>query len=212
MAVVTSYPTLLTAVADWLAKSNLTTFTPNFVQNWEEKFFRQPKNFGRWMETSLSSAIASSVVAVPAAYLGLKHVYVDGSPASRLDRVSLNQLYGRYPRGDSTGLPQWISRDTTNFVFGPIPDDDYTIKGVYWAKPTVLRSYTTGGADAAAHWIIVNAPDLALYGALCESAPFLQRDARLGTWKGLYQEALEDYRALHKEEDVSGSPVQEVLA
>lgn len=209
MAVITSYSTLLTAVADYLAKSNLTSFTPNFVQNWEEKFLRQPKNFGRWMETSLSSAIASSVVAVPAAYLGLKYAYVDGSPASRLDRVSLNQLYGTYPRGGDSDRPRWISRDTSNFVFGPIPDSDYTIKGVYWAKPTLLRSFAS---DAAAHWIIVNAPDLALYGALIEAEPFLKNDKRLATWQGFYETALKNYRDLHKEEDVSGSPVQEVLA
>lgn len=209
MAVITTYSSLLSAVADWLARSDLTTFTPNFVQNWEEKFFREPKNFGRWMEVSLSSAIASSVLAVPAAYLGLKHAYVSGSPSSRLDRVSLNQLYGRYPRGSDTGLPVWVSRDTTNFVFGPAPDSTYTIKGVYWAKQTLLRSFAS---DAAAHWIIVNAPDLALYGSLCESAPFLRADSRLGTWQALYSEALRAYRELNKEEDVSGSPIQEVLA
>lgn len=209
MAVITNYTTLQTAVADWLAKSNLTTFIPNFVQNWEERFYRQPRNFGRWMEAAFNLSISSSVIAVPSDYLGLKYVYVNGSPSSRLDRVSLNQLYGTYPRGSDTGLPRWISRDTTNFVFGPPPDSTYTIKGVYWAKPTLIRSFAS---DAAAHWLIVNAPDLVLYGALCESAPFLQRDSRLATWKGLYGECLQDYRDLHSEEDVSGSPVQEVLA
>jgi hypothetical protein len=209
MAVIVGYTSLQTAVADWIAKSNLTTFIPNFIQNWEERFYRQPKNFGRWMEAEFDETIASSVIAVQNDYLGLKYAYVDGSPSSRLDRVSLNQLYGTYPRGGDTGLPRWISRDTTNFVLGPAPDSDYDVKGVYWAKPTLMRSFAS---DAAAHWIIVNAPDLALYGALCESAPFLQRDARLTTWKALYNEALADYRALHKEEDVSGSPSQEVLA
>lgn len=209
MAVITSYSTLQTAVTDYLARSNLSTFTPNFIQNWEEKFLRQPMNFGRWMETSLSSAISSSVVAVPSAYLGLKYAYVDGSPASRLDRVSLNQLYGRYPRGGDSARPVWISRDTTNFVFGPIPDSDYTIKGVYWAKPTLLRSFAS---DAAAHWIIVNAPDLALYGALLEATPFLRNDSRIQVWDGFYKTALQNYRDLQREEDVSGSPIQEVLA
>lgn len=209
MAVISGYASLQTAVIDWLARSDLTNYVPNFVQNWEERFYRQPKNFGRWMEAALSTPIASSVLAVPADYLGLKYAYVSGSPSSRLDRVSLNQLYGTYPRGGDTGLPRWISRDTTNFVFGPAPDSTYTIKGVYWAKPTLMRSFS---ADAAAHWIVVNAPDLALYGALCESAPFLRNDARLATWKDLYSEALQDYRELHWEEDNSGSPVQEVLA
>lgn len=209
MAIITSYTTLQTAVSDWLAKSNLSTFTPNFIQNWEERFYRQPKNFGSWMEQSLNSTIASSVIAVPAGYLAMKYAYVDGSPSSRLDRMSLNQLLGTYPRGGDTGLPVWYARDGANFIFGPAPDSTYTIKGTYWAKPTVMRSFAS---DAAAHWIIVNAPDLALYGSLCESAPFLKNSKDLPIWQGLYSQALNDYRDLFREEDVSGSPIQEVLA
>lgn len=208
MAIVTGYISLQTAISDWLARSDLTTFLPNFIQSWEERFLRQPKNFGRWMETSLNLTIAAGVAAVPGDYLELKYAYVNGTPASRLDRVSINQLYGTYPRGAFTGTPKWLARDTTNFVFGPEPDAAYAVKGVYYAKPTLLRSFA---ADAAAHWIIVNAPDLAIYGALCESAPFLRRDDRLSVWQGLYGQALQDYRDLNSEEDVSGSPIQEVL-
>lgn len=208
MAVITGYTSLQTAVSDWLTKSNLSSFTPNFIQNWEERFYRQPKNFGSWMEATLNSTIASSVITVPTGYLAMKYAYVNGSPAARLDRVSLNQLYGTYPRGGDTGLPAWYARDGANFVFGPAPDSDYNIRGTYWAKPTLLRSFAS---DAAAHWIIVNAPDLALYGALCESAPFLKNSKDLPVWQALYAQSLADYRDLFREEDVSGSPVQEVL-
>lgn len=209
MAVVTSYTTLVTAVQDYLARSDLSTFVPNFIQQWEERFYRNPKNFGSWMEVALSSTIASNVIAVPSAYLGLKYAYVNGSPSYRLERVSLDQLLGKYPRGSGTGVPSWIARETTNFIFGPEPDSTYTIKGVYWAKPTVMRSYTTGGADAVAHWLIVNAPDLCLYGALCEAETFIKNDARISLWKGLYNEALKDYQELFREELQSS---QEVLA
>lgn len=206
MAVVTSYTTLVTAVQDYLARSDLSTFVPNFIQNFETRFYRQPKNFGGWMETSLSSAIASSVITVPSNYLGLKVAYVNGSPSSRLEWVSLNQLYGTYPRGGATGIPQWISRDGASFVFGPEPDSAYTIKGTYWAKPTALRSYS---GDAAAHWLIVNAPDLLLYGALAEAETFTKNDPRVALWKGLYSDALKEYRDLWDENTQSS---QEVLA
>lgn len=209
MAVVTGYASLQTAVADWLARDELTGFIPNFIQNWEERFYRQPRNFGRFMEASFAGTIASSVIAVPSDYLGLKYAYIDASPASRLDRVSLNQLYGSYPRNSGTGRPRWIARDLTNFVFGPAPDSDYDIAGVYYAKPTLIRSFA---ADAAAHWIILNAPDLALYGALLESAPFLKNDKQVATWDAFYGRCLLDYQDLNRDEDVSGSPVQEVLA
>lgn len=211
MAVISSYSTLLTEVANWLPRSDLTASIPGFVQNWEERFYRDPKNFGAWMEVGADSTIASSVVAVPSGYLGLKYAYVVGGPSARLDRVSLNQLYGTYPRGGGTGTPVWMAREGSDFVFGPEPDYAYDIHLVYWAKPTVMRSYTTGGADAAAHWIIVNAPDLPLYGALLESRPFLGDDARVLMWKDAYDLALDAYRRLQRDEDVSGAPLQEVL-
>lgn len=211
--VTTSYTTLLTQVADWLNNSTLTSFIPVFVQNFEERFLRDPKNWGAWMEVSGTiGTIASSVIAVPAAYRGLKYAYVNGSPSTPLTRVSLDQMYGTYPRGGTTGQPIWIARDSANFVFGPPPDSGYTVKGVYWAKPTVLRSYTTGGADAVAHYLIVNAPDLLLYGSLLEAEAFIRDDPRIPLWKAAFDVAVQAYRDLQRDEDVSGSAVMEVLA
>lgn len=209
MSAVTGYASLKTAIADFLARSDLTSYVDYFIQAWEEDFLREPKNFGRWMETALNSTIASSVVAVPSDYLGLKYAYVNGSPSSKLDRVSINQLYGTYPRGGDTGLPVWISREIGNFVFGPAPDSDYTIKGVYWAKPPLIRNFAS---DAAAHWMIVNAPDIVLFGSLLMAEPFLQNDSRIDVWRALHDRGLASYRNLHRDEDVSGSPIQEVLA
>lgn len=209
MSIVTSYSTLQTAIADWLARSDLSAYIPNFIQNFEENFLREPKNFGRWMEASLSIAIASNVAAVPASYLGLKYAYVNGSPSTPLDRKSLNQTLGKYPRGGTTGVPIYIARDGANFIFGPEPDSTYTIKGTYWAKPTLLRSFA---ADAAAHWLIVNAPDICIYGALIQSAPFLRNDSRLAVWQAMYADAVNSYRMMNRDEDTSGSPSQETLA
>lgn len=209
MAVVTSYSTLITAVQDYLVRSDLASFAPNMVQNWEERFYRQPRNYGAWMDADLSATIAAGVLPVPSGFLAFRNVYVNGDPSSRLEQVSPEQLFGRYPRSNFTGLPVWIARCGTNFEFGPQPDSTYTIKGKYRAKPTVMRSYTTGGADAVAHWIIVNAPDLALYGALAEGEAFIKNDARVALWKSLYSEALKDYRDHWFEQELSS---QEVLA
>lgn len=208
MAVITTYSSLLTAVTDALARSNLATFAPNFVQSWETSFYRDPMNFGTWMESPLSVTISSSVAAVPANYLGLKNAYVNGAPSTRLDRKSLTQLHGRYPRGGDSARPIWLARDGSNFIFGPEPDSDYTIKGTYWARPTNLRS---ASSDAVAEWLILYAPDLAFYGALLQAEPFIKNDARIPVWQAMYAAAEQSYRALFREEDFSGSPPQEVL-
>lgn len=209
MAVITSYTSLQTEVANWLAKSNLTTDIPALIQMWEENFYREPKNHGSWMESALSVTIASSVAAVPDDYLELKYAYIDGSPSSRLDRKSLNQLLGAYPRGGDTGRPIYIARAASNFIFGPAPDSDYDVEGWYYAKPDALRDFA---GDAAEHWLIVNAPDLVLYGTLLEAQPFLMNDKRIAVWERKYATALQSYRDLNRDEDVSGSPIQEMLA
>jgi hypothetical protein len=205
MAIVTSYPTLLTAVGDYLARSDLSTFTPNFVQNFEERFFRDSENWGSWMESALSVTITNNVAAVPASYLGLRVAYIAGNYAQPLKRVTLEQLYSRYPRGRGTsGTACFMARNGANFEFGP-ENVSGTLTGTMFAKPTVLRSYTTGGADAVAHFLIVNAPDLLLYGALLEAEPFIQRDERLSVWKSAYDWALDTYRSRMMDENSSGS-------
>lgn len=206
--IIGSYSSLLEAIGFWLDDEKLTPFLDGFVQSWEERFYRDPKNFGRWMETSLDDTIASSAVAVPDDYLALKYAYVVGAPSARLDRVSINQMYGTFPRNGSTGVPAWIAREGSNFVFGPEPDDTYSVHLIYWAKPGTLRTAETTNE----HWLIVNAPDLPLYGALLEAQPFILSDARVPLWASAYAQALQTYRDLQSNEDFSGSPMQEVLA
>lgn len=208
MAVVSSYSTLLTAVADYLARSNLTSFVPNYVQNFEEKFLRQPRNFGKWMESSLNAAV-STTAACPTDFLALKIAYLDGQPRPPLNVYSIEQLYQAYPRGSGGGTPRFIARNGANFEFGPVPSGTFTLLGTYYAKPTLLRSYAS---DAAAHWLIVNAPDLLLYGALLEAMPFIKNDDRLPMWQQLYADALRDYRDLMKAQNTSGGALQTLVA
>lgn len=205
MAIITSYSTLLTEVASWLARSDLTASIPGFVQNFEERFYRDPENWAPWMESALSVTLSNNVAAVPTGYLGLRIAYF--STYRPLKRVSLEQLYERFPRGvtvSSSGTATHIARNGTNFEFGPAIQSG-TLLGTYYQKQTVLRSYTTGGADAAAHPLIVNAPDLLLYGSLLEATPFIKDDGRVTLWQAAKDIALQAYRAQYVEEDESGS-------
>lgn len=200
MSVITGYTTLLTAVSDYLARSDLTAFTPNFVQNFEERFYRDSENWASWMESSLSVTITNNLATVPTDYLGLRIAYISGNVP--LDRVSLEQLYKRYPRGAGTsGTSRFISRAASSFVFGP-EGASGTLAGTYYAKPTLLRSFAS---DAAAHFLIVNAPDLLLYGAILEAEPFIKDDVRIPVWQAAKEIALDAYRSRFVYEMDSGS-------
>jgi hypothetical protein len=205
MAVTTTYSTLLANIADWLARSDLTNQIPVFIQNFEERFYRNPKNWGPWMESSYSVAMTAGVSAVPTGFLGWKNVYISMSPTRRLRPVGLSQLYEEYPRNGCQGIPSLIARNGSNFEYGPYPSSNYTVGGTYYQKPTALRSFAS---DAAAHYLILNAPEMLLYGALLEAMPMLKDDARLQVWQGFLETARNDYRDLQKTGDFSGGPMQ----
>lgn len=207
--VITGYTSLQTSVGDWLSKSNLTSFIPAFIQNFEERFLRQPRNFGKWMETSALSVSFSSTAAIPSDFLSLRVAYLNGQVRQPLVNSSLEQLYAKYPRGASSGIPAWIARDGANFVFGPVPNGTFTLNGTYYAKPVLLRNFAS---DAAAHFLIVNAPDLLLYGALLEAVPFIKDDNRIAIWQSFHDRALQDYRDLMKAQNFAGSAMQVLVA
>lgn len=197
MAVITTYTTLSTAVADYLARSDLTAYIPNFIQSFEEKFYRDSRNWTAWMESSLSITVASGLGPVPTDYKRMKVAYVSGQPGPPLKRLSVEELLMRYPRANSSGQAVYFARQGANFIFGP-NIGSATVVGTYYAKPVLLRNFAS---DAAANWLIVNAPDLLLYGALLEAETFLKNDSRLVVWKSFKDEALDAYRSGFKEEE-----------
>ena len=58
----------------------------------------------------------------------------------------------------------------------------------YFAKLTKLSNSVT------TNWLLTSSPDIYLYGALLQAAPYLQDDARIQTWATLYERALNDLR------------------
>ena len=137
--IISGYTSLQTAITDYVAKSNLTSFTPLFIQMWEERFYRQPRNYGKWMESASLAVSFSSTAAIPSDFLGLRIGYLNGQSQQPLIWSSVEQLYAKYPRSLATGIPKWISQDGANFVFGPMPNGTYTLNGTYYAKPRIVK-------------------------------------------------------------------------
>lgn len=181
MAIITDYATLQTAVGDWLTRDNLTPFIPGFIQNAENKLYR--KYNLRNEETALNVAITSGVGVVPTDFKALKFAYLDGSPVHLVDWVAVEEVYRDYPNRSGGEIPKVISREATNFVFGPVSKDG-TLKGVYYAKQDPLRT-----TDPS--WYVTNAPEVLLYSALLEAAPFIHGDERIPIWKDFLTDALD---------------------
>lgn len=184
MAVITSYATLQTEVANTLTRDDLSVDIPMFIQFAENKLYRILNL--RNEETALNVSISSGVAAVPADFKALKFAYYDQSPVSVLTWRPVEDLYREHPDRSESGVPCDISREASNFVFGPVSTDG-TLRGVYYAKQDPLRT-----TDPS--WYVTNAPEVLLYGSLLEAIPFIKDDPRIPTWRTLYQEAVDTLR------------------
>jgi hypothetical protein len=198
MALITDYATLVTTITDYLARSDLSSYVPNFLQNCQGKIYRSLRL--RAMETALSGTITGGVLAVPADYLELKYAYLTTSPSTFLERTTPELIYTKWRLRSASGRPLEIAREADNFIFGPYPDSStYTLAGIYYKQLTLLSASNT------TNWFTTNAPEVMLYGALLEAQPFLMNDKRMPTWQMLYDQALETVKRADRRENHSGS-------
>lgn len=191
-----TYSGLVAAIQNELHRSDLASYVPDWITLAESRINKHLRV--RAMETSTSSTIAAGVVAVPTNYLSLKDAYITSTtPYVNLDRKTANWVYGNYPNRVAEGTPGFIAREGSSFIFGPYPDANYVVKLVYWARLTALSS--------ALNSIFTNYPGLWLFGALCESAPWLKDDKRIAVWEGKFQDLIKQVQDEDDDEFLSGS-------
>jgi hypothetical protein len=196
---ITTYSELKTAIANWLNRSNLTTYIPDFIALAEKRIYRELRV--RAMEAALNSTISSGVIAVPTGYVELKYAYVDGTPVQFLQRKTPGWIVEYYATRAADSQPKYIARDVDSFIFGPYADSSYTIKGTYYKRLDALSDSNT------TNWFVTNAPDLLLFGALCKAEPFIKNDPRLALWESEYQNVKNQIMREEKDEQYSGSPL-----
>lgn len=194
-----NYSDLKTAVANWLNRSDLTTYIPDLIALGEARVYRELRI--RAMETALNSTIASGVIAVPATYVEMKNCYVDGSPVQHLTRKTSAWIYENYPTRSADGKPKFFAQDAGNFIFGPYPDSAYTIKGTYYARFTALSDSNT------TNWFTTNAPGILLFASLLEAEAFMKNDPRIELWDAKYEEEKAIIMREENAEQFSGSPL-----
>lgn len=191
---IVNYTELQSAVSSWLHRADLSGIVPDLITFGEKRIFRNVRC--RSMESSLSGTISSGVLTVPSDYLELKYAYLDTTPVSTLKRSSASQILTQYPLRVSDRKPTCIARDGTNFIFGPYPDSDYDVKGIYYAKPTSIATATNA--------LFTDNQDLYLFAALCESAPYIKDDNRLPIWEAKLAQIMSDIRDEDADESSSG--------
>jgi len=170
---ISNYAELQTAISDYLARTDLGPFIPDFItmaENW--------LNYGsdnvsplrcREMETMVSLVPTSGVCALPDDYLEYTRVSENTSYKRTLNYVTLDQAERDYPNGAS-GLAEKFTIIGTSLYTFPLAQNNINL--VYYQAIPPL-------ASNASNWLLAKAPGLYLRASLMQAADYTKNDAEL---------------------------------
>ena len=181
----TTYAELKTSIGDWLNRSDLTSVIPDFISLAEAQIERTLR--ARQMIVRANASFDVQYGAVPADFLEVKSLKLTSTnPQTPLSFLSIDALDNEMTKHTASGRPKFFGIVGGQFRIVPTPDSNYTTELTYYAKLSKLSNSNT------TNWLLTSNPDIYLYGALLQAAPYLQDDARIQTWATLYERALND--------------------
>jgi hypothetical protein len=181
---ITSYATLKTTVADFLNRDDLTSAIPTFIRLAESRIDRDLRHWR--MEKRSVAELDTQYSAIPADFLQPIRLQLTGGSTGEVSPISTAQMLQlRGDREDQTGRPVHYALTAGGIELFPTPDETYNASLVYYARvPSLSDSNTT-------NWLLTEAPDVYLYGALVHSAPYLKDDARIQVWEALHAQGID---------------------
>ncbi len=192
---IVDYSTLQTAVAQWLARADLASAIPNFIQLAEANLSRELR--AREMQAQVTGTSAAGLIPIPTDCVGIQ---------------SLTVLRGGYyfpihpvPPDKQHGFPgpsyAYTVINGNIHLLGPT-DTSYVL--TYRQKITALSDTNQQ------NWLILREPGVYLYGALVEASPYLADDARVATWAGQFQRIVDGINAHYDLENYGNAPAMSV--
>ena len=177
----TNYNSFVTTVENYLARTDLTSVIPDFVQMAQLRMSRDLRTEA--MLKVATTTPTDNKVAFPTDFLELREMHFQGNPPIILEYQSPD-LFFRNGQTSLSGRSHYFTMLGTEFQFAPSQDSSYTIQILYYAQPTFISSTTSSNLYLAYY------PDALLYATLAEAEPYLLNDARIATWSALYDRAI----------------------
>lgn len=201
----TTYAELQTEIANWLNRGDLTSQIPEFISLAEAEIKRV-------LESQFVTAETISIVAddgdytMPSNLIGDYEMYIvtPEDYAGRLNPVSVGQLYdNRRENYNVTGRPQYFAIQNGTLFVSPVPDQSYSARLVHEGLAVLSDSNTS-------NYVLTNAPDLYLYGALSHASPYLKDDERVSLWQFRFDKAIKQLQIAKDRAEWPSTPVQRV--
>jgi hypothetical protein len=193
-----TFAELKSSIADWLNRDDLTSVIPDFISLAEADFNRKLRHYK--MIERVDATLDSRYVQLPANWIETIRFGITSSPTYRLEIIGIeDMLQYRQQNADTAGRPKFYSHVGESIEVFPTPDGEYGMQLTYYESIPALSDSNTY------NWLLQADPDIYLYGALLQSAPYLLDDNRIPVWTTLYQNGLASLQKASDDTRFSGS-------
>ncbi len=193
-----NYSDLKSAVKNWLGRgTEVDAYIDDVIAVAERRIYRELRI--RAMETAFSDTIASGTVALPTSYVALKYAYINRVPVGFLQRKTAEYIYANYPNRSGGSTPAYIAREASTFIFGPFPDANYAIAGIYYKRlDPIATSVST---------IFTDNPDIYVFASCVEMSRFLKDQEGVNRFEPMYANVKNQVQNESDSEYDSGSAI-----
>ena len=197
-----TYTNLKTAIANFLARDDLTSEIDDFIDLTEADFNRRLRI--RAMESvNTSFTIDAATESLPTGFLQVKSFVITSSTPDKTLELSTAYHQANTQGYTNVGTPRLYSIEGSNFRFSPVPDTAVT------ARLTFYKAFDSLDGSTATNTILTNHPDVYLYGALYYASTFIRGmdQGSVAQFKAQYETALKQVEEADEKDKYNGTPL-----
>lgn len=184
MAVISTYATLLTALANWSERSDLTALLPDFVNYAQQEIGRTLRANVNLMTADVT--VSGEFVTVPTGFRAMKRFYYDTTPRRTITMCSPEMRADVTAEYASGSYATHAAVEGGNLAFGPVPTGGGTARALFYATPDALVDDTDTNA------VLTLYPFMYLYGALAELFRYLEDNDKADRYENRFRGLIKD--------------------
>jgi hypothetical protein len=193
-----NYSELQSVIADFANRQDLASQIPTFIQLTEARLNRDIRH---WRQEKRAAAdVVGERFPLPCDWVETIKVKADGRPLRLADAFMVDAVDHEHHRPSAGNL--YYRHTGDQFELFPAQDKPVRFEVEYVAKvPPLSDSEPT-------NWLLEEFPDVYIFGAMLQVAPFLHDDQRLPLWTQAYGEAVSAANISSDKAKYSGSALR----
>jgi len=194
-----TYSELLSTVANYLNRDDLTTLIPTFITLTENRLNRELRVRANMVRAITTTTAGQAFYDFPSDLIELRNITYDNNSQSHalryLSPESVSREYGTVV----SGQPRAYTNLGNDLKLVPSPDAAYSISINYYSQ---LRSLSD---NVTTNDVLTQYPSLYLFGACLEGAIYLNDTEQTNRFGSVFQKALDDVQRAEEAARYSGT-------